>query len=616
MSYQTGIKKEEQLKSQKDTDLRRHQAEKQRLVEENKALMIKNNALQLRVEAELQNNSSYKELQKVHDQLCVKYSRSDDELKVLRGSLSSAADRAREAELSYVEVKKQMTVRVIEKVLDWCQTDVFRLKSLQRCASEMSAPSVTDVRKTIEDLMTHCGHISNHKWQVIEVSEKCIKHLSAGRPLNNALRNSLLGLPEELLTNVSTNLLSLSVGGQVLHWQTLNAMPTLSPATKQQNQNTPKLNVASSNSGNHATLGATSAQSVDTSLGSIIKSNCGIERPAAVVPKSEFTKQVQSPRSSIYDHSQIPLDLQLFINNIPPTFTNSQLYRLLVQVAEISSVKIDESSNIPANGPKYGIIFFTNRLHKDALLAKVKRAPISHGQYIFNIRPVDNNLKRIFDVGKCTPSPHPAQTASNYDDNIELGLRVETKPAVPNMRQYSSATGAVCSAIIDPVKRRGVTSSYIPAPAAGASNFERLLHACMVACGNSNKELITGKLLEVRKRHNNKMSGIAQDVIIEEVRQLLQLPGGRSQLTPMQPAPWADAAQKEAAPIRKRDSPSSDEECSICFSGMDKPNTVRQLDCGHFFHANCINSWFEVNNNCPICRRHSINKKEFPSLKN
>ena len=41
-------------------------------------------------------------------------------------------------------------------------------------------------------------------------------------------------------------------------------------------------------------------------------------------------------------------------------------------------------------------------------------------------------------------------------------------------------------------------------------------------------------------------------------------------------------------------------ECPICLDELSKH--VIKLNCGHFFHPNCINDWKKINNVCPVCR--------------
>ena len=48
--------------------------------------------------------------------------------------------------------------------------------------------------------------------------------------------------------------------------------------------------------------------------------------------------------------------------------------------------------------------------------------------------------------------------------------------------------------------------------------------------------------------------------------------------------------------------------CSICLESMDKYQKIVRLDCEHFYHKDCMNSWFITNKykfqrkSCPLCR--------------
>jgi len=43
------------------------------------------------------------------------------------------------------------------------------------------------------------------------------------------------------------------------------------------------------------------------------------------------------------------------------------------------------------------------------------------------------------------------------------------------------------------------------------------------------------------------------------------------------------------------------DECVICLEEITKV-TSRTLSCGHIFHSDCIDSWNNIQINCPICR--------------
>ena len=44
------------------------------------------------------------------------------------------------------------------------------------------------------------------------------------------------------------------------------------------------------------------------------------------------------------------------------------------------------------------------------------------------------------------------------------------------------------------------------------------------------------------------------------------------------------------------------ESCTICRERFNANSIVRKLQCGHIFHIGCIDTWFENNISCPVCR--------------
>lgn len=43
-------------------------------------------------------------------------------------------------------------------------------------------------------------------------------------------------------------------------------------------------------------------------------------------------------------------------------------------------------------------------------------------------------------------------------------------------------------------------------------------------------------------------------------------------------------------------------ECCICLSQYSKSDTISILECGHFYHTDCIKKWYCKSTSCPICR--------------
>ena len=43
--------------------------------------------------------------------------------------------------------------------------------------------------------------------------------------------------------------------------------------------------------------------------------------------------------------------------------------------------------------------------------------------------------------------------------------------------------------------------------------------------------------------------------------------------------------------------------CSICHADFQENDIIRTINtCSHYYHANCIEQWFNLHNNCPVCR--------------
>lgn len=43
-------------------------------------------------------------------------------------------------------------------------------------------------------------------------------------------------------------------------------------------------------------------------------------------------------------------------------------------------------------------------------------------------------------------------------------------------------------------------------------------------------------------------------------------------------------------------------QCCICCDDFRNNNIVRELDCKHMFHINCVDTWFTEKKTCPECR--------------
>ncbi|KAG0496797.1 hypothetical protein HPP92_001488 [Vanilla planifolia] len=54
---------------------------------------------------------------------------------------------------------------------------------------------------------------------------------------------------------------------------------------------------------------------------------------------------------------------------------------------------------------------------------------------------------------------------------------------------------------------------------------------------------------------------------------------------------------------RRRDEEEGEVECAVCLSLFNERDDVSELpQCGHLFHASCIDLWFQSRGSCPVCR--------------
>lgn len=43
-------------------------------------------------------------------------------------------------------------------------------------------------------------------------------------------------------------------------------------------------------------------------------------------------------------------------------------------------------------------------------------------------------------------------------------------------------------------------------------------------------------------------------------------------------------------------------ECVVCISGFEAGDSITTLPCAHIFHTECVKSWLETKNHCPVCK--------------
>ena len=50
----------------------------------------------------------------------------------------------------------------------------------------------------------------------------------------------------------------------------------------------------------------------------------------------------------------------------------------------------------------------------------------------------------------------------------------------------------------------------------------------------------------------------------------------------------------------------NDRECTICLEEYEENNELYQLQCGHYYHKECIDDWLLKHQTCPLCRLNLV----------
>jgi hypothetical protein len=54
------------------------------------------------------------------------------------------------------------------------------------------------------------------------------------------------------------------------------------------------------------------------------------------------------------------------------------------------------------------------------------------------------------------------------------------------------------------------------------------------------------------------------------------------------------------------------ETCAICLENKKFKKTFIELNCGHKFHKNCLETWFKTAVSCPLCRKDCLDLDRIP----
>ncbi|WAR01454.1 DZIP3-like protein [Mya arenaria] len=142
--------------------------------------------------------------------------------------------------------------------------------------------------------------------------------------------------------------------------------------------------------------------------------------------------------------------------------------------------------------------------------------------------------------------------------------------------------------------------STTAAKTAKYSNFERLIGRMQEEYPDVERKDLIDAIQKIRKAKNS-LSGLSMQTII---------PGHwdnpRKPKTLVLPPRFSSVASKTL------DDP-DENICVICHEGLTT-EPVKELDCKHAFHTQCIAKWVKVDRTCPTCRKLALFPEEYPLL--
>ncbi|XP_061182911.1 uncharacterized protein LOC133191196 [Saccostrea echinata] len=144
-----------------------------------------------------------------------------------------------------------------------------------------------------------------------------------------------------------------------------------------------------------------------------------------------------------------------------------------------------------------------------------------------------------------------------------------------------------------------------------ANNFEKLVQRLSEIFAGLNREEVISVITSVRKQRGG-LSGLSVKDIVAHARVFAtQIMKNKNKVVTQSYPDFSMPFQK----TQVKSPPKDDEDiCVICHDGLSSEE-VKNLECGHIFHAGCIKQWvYGREMTCPTCRRLVLFPEEFPKL--
>lgn len=118
------------------------------------------------------------------------------------------------------------------------------------------------------------------------------------------------------------------------------------------------------------------------------------------------------------------------------------------------------------------------------------------------------------------------------------------------------------------------------------------------------------QLTALHLRNTSAMLTVVNRYMAEPQRMVINMP--LTNASWMEPVPVVPSAQ-QIAQATETHVRLTDTTCSICQEIVEEGTRIRA--CGHCFHAQCIDQWFQQNPRCPMCR-HDVRDLRAPETTN
>ncbi|XP_069956802.1 E3 ubiquitin-protein ligase TTC3 isoform X5 [Cherax quadricarinatus] len=595
------------LVAQRESESRKFKSDMSRMQDEVKTFQSKNQSLELKYE---RCNDKFNELQgKLVEEQEVNM-QIREEMKNLQESLTSSSQRAHEAEVKYMCIKKDLVEDHLNRTIERLSDEVRQLRRLLPSASEETIPDRATLTRSIVTWDETIKSLRDHRRTFTEEGKKLLGMVNQGRPLN-ALPPGDLSIPP--IPSISVAPL-LSLGQKTSR----KSSPLIAPENNQELAKHP------SSSPQTPLLPLTVPVSVDPppsvgipliyqssalegnpvfmrNGGTAVPFNCGaipkgiINQPSTTAEIPSSTKWGDAPSLLMGTHTWEYSD-----GDVKPLIVGT--HALGVQAKEsknpskptsltVGGVSVSITDSVGSNSSAYGLsdISLNASAEVNMSSAHTQSTPTLHQPTTLTVtKPKFQNLSSNSSVGTIgAPPPKLVRPQSRQSQNtVKMGNQ-----------------GSV-------VKDDSVTIT---------TSYKKLIEICKQRIGKDHTSPeICSALREVRNQNNNSLSGMSTEKIVERVKlQLRSRHAGCGQATV---APWAGLTQGPGAspgpewkgPVNE-EGMKAEESCSICLEALSASSTV-PLQCQHVFHEKCIKDWLKRQSNCPNCRTFALMTDEYPSL--